>query len=232
MSTQQPEQAVQDGPGSIELYAGVDDGKQRIATQLQLDWFKQQLEHELAICNNCFSKREDSASHFRSTGGATAGGGAHQDATADLFCTNCDAGTGKVSLHRPHDGEWDEEEGEWTTESGRPAVDYSNVHSHLGERFIRDMAGTIGREWNEGQPLPKTGSLVSFSRLITNIGQRLEESGYEITDWDSLRENAERLKTEHPNRDREILARVFSEAVENHYTENEFETVTIEPITE
>lgn len=213
------------------MYAGVDeDGKERIATELQEDWFTRVLEHDLAICNNCFSKREDEARHFRTSGGSTAGGGARQDATADLFCTECSAGTGKPGLYRPHEGEWDDEAEEWTTESGRPNVDYSNVHCQLGQRFIDDMGGTIGREWSEAEPLPKSGQLVSFHRLITHIGQRLEERGYEIEDWDELRETAERLKDEHSNRDRAIFARVFSDQVEKLYPENSFDTIQVETL--
>lgn len=213
------------------MYAGTtDDGKERIATELQTDWFTRVLEHDLAICNNCFSKREESARHFRSSGGAVAGGGARQDATADLFCTTCEAGTGKPGLYRPHAGEWDDENEEWTTESGRPAVDYSNVHCQLGQRFIDDMAGTVGREWDESNPLPKNGQLVSFHRLVTNIGQRLEEQGYEIDDWDALRDAAVTLKEAYPANDRAIFARVFAEHVERLNPTPEFEVVAIETL--
>lgn len=173
------------------MYAGSNNkGKERIATELQVQWFKQVLEQDLRICNNCFSKREDLARHFRSCGGATVGGGPHDDGTADLFCTNCEAGTGKQPLHR----------------------EYDHIDTTITPGLKRECAGTVGRTWSEQEPLPKTGSVVSFARLITNIGQRLEEEGYTINDWDELRDRAERLKDLHPNRDRRILARVFSES--------------------
>lgn len=200
MSTQQQQTDL-----GIEMYAGSIGDKERIATQLQLDWFSQVLEQDLSICNNCFSKREDTARHFRSCGGATVGGGSHEDGTADLFCTKCEAGTGKPSLHR----------------------EYDHIVTEITPGLKSECAGTVGREWDEQSPLQKSGSTVSFSRLITHIGQRLEELNYEIDDWDELRLTAEGLKDDHPNRDRAIFARVFSEAVEKEYSANQFDTVSI-----
>lgn len=189
-----------------EMYAGQrKDGKERIATDLQKDWFKQVLEFNIEICNNCFAKREDTARHFRSCGGSTTGGGEHQDATADLFCTTCEAGTGKAPLHR----------------------EYDHIATEIPPGLKSECAGTIGREWCESTPLPKSGGTVSFARLITNIGQRLEEAGYEIEDWDDVRHRAESLKDDHPNRDRAIFARVFSELTRKEFTTADFQTVPL-----
>ena len=205
MSTQHQHQQHASGG---EMYAGrTENGKERIATEFQIEWFKQVLEQDLGICNNCFSKREDAARHFRPRGGATVGGGSHHDATADLFCKTCEAGTGKDSLHR----------------------EYEHIVTGATPRLKSESAGTVGRDWSEGAPLPKNGRVVSFNRLITRIGQRLEEAGYEIADWDGVRARAQGLKDDYPARDRVIFARVFSEAVDRQYASPGFKTVTVAP---
>lgn len=171
-------------------YAGADqNGKARIATRHQLAWFADLLERDPAICNNCFAKREDHARHFRGLGGATVGGAPWDDANADRFCSECEAGMGVPT---------------------RDAPAYFRGRDELPPSMHSEMAGTISRDWDEETALPKEGGVVSLSRLISRIGQRLEERGY-VVEWDAARELAEELKDRHPNRDRVILARVFAE---------------------
>lgn len=184
-------------------YAGeTRNGTARIATKHQVAWFEAELEHDPAICNNCFAKRDDDASYFRALGGAVTGGPPWAAANADRFCTVCEAGMAVPP---------------------REAPSYFRGADHLPPAMHSEMAGTVGREWGnpdrdrdrdrdwgKDEPLPKTGGVVSLSRIITRVGQRLEDRGY-VVEWDAARDLAEELKNRHANRDRVILARVFAE---------------------
>lgn len=187
-----------------------DSDDARIATGEDFAAFTELVAHDARICNNCFALRQEDHQHFRTSGGSATGGGWRDDQTADRFCTECHAGTGKPSLHRPHDGEWDDENEEWTTESGRPAVDYSNVHCQLGDRFISDMAGTVERDWGKDDPLPKNGDQVSLFRNLARLRDRIEEKGYDV-DWGAWKDGAEHLKARYPTLDREIFARLVGQ---------------------
>lgn len=176
------------------------------ATATHLQVFFEVIESDPHICQNCFARRELEARHFRSSGGRATGSALLDDLTADRFCEECCAGTGKASLHRPHEGYWDAEAEEATSDSGL-LVDYSNVHCELGRRFIRDMGGTIEREWGGQRPLPKNGEQISFFRLLRNLRDRLREKHYPVP-WTRWKEIGNDLKDHYPSEDRGIFARL------------------------
>lgn len=167
-------------------------------TPESVELFEVLVEGDPRICSNCFAERDLEPRHFRSMGGRASGSAKIDDQTADIFCTECHAGTGKASLHRPHAG--------W--------VDYSNVVTRLAVPMVQEMGGTVERDWGEENPLPKNGEQISFFRLLQNLRDRIEERGHEV-DWERWKSQGSRLKCKHPSEDRASFAKLVSDTVTN-----------------
>lgn len=163
-----------------------------------IEVFETIVEGDPRICSNCFAERELEPRHFRSMGGRATGSAKIDDQTADIFCTECHAGTGKATLHRPHDD----------------VVDYSNVVTRLALPIVREMGGTVERDWGDENPLPKNGEQISFFRLLQNLRDRIEERGHEV-DWQRWKSHGSRLKCKHPSEDRETFAKLVHDCITN-----------------
>jgi hypothetical protein len=188
--------------------------QRKVASDEHVGVFVEVIEHDGRICNNCFGRRAREHDHFRSSGGTATGRNTQNDQTADQFCTVCHAGTGKNTLYRPHDGGWDDDAEAYTTDSGRPPVDYSNVQCELGPRYISDMGGTVERDWGRDSPLPKNGEMVSLFQNLARLRDRLDELGYEV-DWGRWKRCANAWKDAKPTCDRPIFARLVTTTIED-----------------
>lgn len=188
--------------------------KQDVASDEHVGVFEKLIEYDGRICNNCFGLRQLDHDHFRSSGGTATGRNTRNDQTADQFCTVCHAGTGKNTLYRPHDGEWDDDQEAYTSDSGRPPVDYSNVQCEVGPRFISDMGGTVEQEWGRSNPLPENGEMISLFRNLKRLRDRLEEKGYTV-DWERWKRCADAWKDARPTCDKPIFARLVATTIED-----------------